>query len=84
VLWRGPYSDKWQIVTWTDALQQIAFKINQARDAGFEANDSGITVNRLNNVACLGGAAHDNQECYLLRKLVTGLGIVYVEHQARI
>jgi formate dehydrogenase major subunit len=43
-----------------------------------------MTVNRCTNIACLGGAAHDNQECYLLRKLMTGLGLVYIEHQARI
>jgi formate dehydrogenase major subunit len=55
-----------------------------ARDAGFEHDDGTMTVNRLKNVACLGGAAHDNQECYLLRKLMTALGLVYIEHQARI
>jgi len=41
-------------------------------------------VNRCTGIACLGGAAHDNEECYLLVKLMRALGLVYIEHQARI
>jgi formate dehydrogenase major subunit len=43
-----------------------------------------MTVNRTQAIAALGGAAHDNQECYLMQKLWRGLGLTYVEHQARI
>lgn len=43
-----------------------------------------IPVNRCTGIACLGGAAHDTEECYLLVKLMRALGIVYLEHQARI
>jgi formate dehydrogenase major subunit len=41
-------------------------------------------VNRCRGIANLGGAAHDTEECYLLIKLMRALGLVYVEHQARI
>jgi formate dehydrogenase major subunit len=41
-------------------------------------------VNRCTGIASLGGAAHDTEECYLLVKLLRALGLVYVEHQARI
>jgi hypothetical protein len=41
-------------------------------------------INRCTGVASLGGAAHDTEECYLLVKLLRALGLVYVEHQARI
>jgi formate dehydrogenase major subunit len=41
-------------------------------------------VNRCTGIACMGGAAHDNEECYLLSKLMRALGLVYLEHQARI
>jgi formate dehydrogenase major subunit len=41
-------------------------------------------VNRCTGIACFGGAAHDNEECYLLVKLMRALGLVYIEHQARI
>jgi len=41
-------------------------------------------VNRCTGIANFGGAAHDNEECYLLSKLMRALGLVYIEHQARI
>jgi len=43
-----------------------------------------IPVNRCTGIACLGGAAHDTEECYLLVKLMRALGLVFIEHQARI
>jgi len=41
-------------------------------------------VNRTEAVAGLGGAALDNEECYLYHKLARAVGIVFLEHQARI
>ena len=41
-------------------------------------------VNRTNGIAHVGSAALDNEECYLLQKLLRGLGLVAIEHQARI
>ena len=35
-------------------------------------------------IACLGGSALDNEEAYMLVKLMRALGLVYVEHQARL
>jgi formate dehydrogenase major subunit len=46
--------------------------------------DGWYPVNRCTGIACLGGAAHDTEECYLLVKLMRALGLVYLEHQARI
>jgi formate dehydrogenase major subunit len=43
-----------------------------------------VPTNRCTGIACLGGAAHDTEECYLLVKLMRALGLVYIEHQARI
>ena len=83
VLYRAPQATKWEILDWPTALPMIADRIAQTRALDFTESD-GMTVNRCTNIACLGGAAHDNQECYLLRKLMTGLGLVYIEHQARI
>ena len=86
VLWRATGATQWKVLSWSLALQKIAAHYATSRAAGFEEHleDPDYKVNRLNNVACLGGAAHDNQECYLLRKLMTGLGLYYIEHQARI
>ena len=32
----------------------------------------------------MGGAANNNEECYLATKLSRALGTVYIEHQARV
>ncbi len=39
---------------------------------------------RTDAIANLGGSALDNEECYLLAKLTRALGVVYLEHHARI
>ena len=43
-----------------------------------------FVVNRTDGIAHVGSAALDNEECYMLQKLVRSWGLVYVEHQARI
>ena len=43
-----------------------------------------FTVNRTDAIAHVGSAALDNEECYLLQKMMRSLGLVYIEHQARI
>ena len=35
-------------------------------------------------IGWLGGAANNNEDCYLAAKLMRALGAVYVEHQARV
>ena len=44
----------------------------------------GRTLRRSLGVANLGGATLDNEENYLIKKLMTALGFVQVENQARI
>jgi formate dehydrogenase major subunit len=42
-------------------------------------------VNRTTAIAHLGGATLDNEENYVIKKLfAAGLGMVYIENQARI
>ena len=41
-------------------------------------------VNRTDGIAHVGSAALDNEECYLIQKLVRSWGLVFVEHQARL
>jgi formate dehydrogenase major subunit len=41
-------------------------------------------VNRTEAIAAMGGAALDNEECYVVDKLNRALGLVYIEHQARL
>lgn len=85
VLYRAPRSTEWEEVSWEWALGQIADRAKATRDATFTEKDAqGRTVNRTHGIASLGGAALDNEECYLYSKLMRALGLVYIEHQARI
>jgi len=85
VLYRAPGSNKWEQKDWNWALDAIAQRIKNTRDQHFIEKDAkGRIVNRLEAIAGLGGAALDNEECYLWAKLARSLGIVYLEHQARI
>jgi formate dehydrogenase major subunit len=84
-LYRKPYSTEWQEVSWDWALWTIAHRIKKSRDAGFShKNDKGQVVNRTNNIAEVGSAALDNEECWLIQAMMRSLGLVYIEHQARI
>ena len=84
VKWRPPYGTDWIEIPWFMALIMMALKIKTTRDFNFKRRDGGQTVNRTEAIAALGGAALDNEECYLYTKLMRSLGIVYLEHQARI
>ncbi len=85
VLYRAPGSDKWETKEWDWAIKKIAANIKKTRDATFKTKDGqGRVVNRTEGIACLGGAALDSEECYAYSKFARSLGVVYLEHQARI
>jgi formate dehydrogenase major subunit len=84
-MYRAPYAAEWKTVTWDWALGEIARRVRVSRDAGFMAkNARGQVVNRTNGIAHIGSAALDNEECFMLQKLMRSWGLVYIEHQARI
>lgn len=84
-MYRAPGSDKWEEIDWNTALDKVAKNIKDTRDRTFIEKENGFTVNRTDAIAFLGGAALDNEECHLLHKLFRpGLGLSYIEHQARI
>ncbi len=86
VLWRAPYSDRWEPKPLAWAMERIAQLVKQTRDAGFRAlNEEGKEANHVINMGSLGGATLDNEENYLIKKLFgAGLGIASIENQARI
>ena len=84
VRYRAPGATDWQEKTWSEAIESIARLIKDTRDANFTKEKDGVTVNRCTGIAQLGGAALDNEECYLASKFARSLGLVYIEHQARI
>jgi formate dehydrogenase major subunit len=84
-LYRAPGSSEWEEKSWDWTLDQIARRIKDTRDANFiETDGEGRTVNRLEAIGSLGGAALDNEECSLIVKAMRALGLVFIEHQARI
>ncbi len=85
VLYRKPGGTEWETKSWDWAIDQIARKMKATRDSTWVSQDElGYTVNRTDGIASVGGAALDNEECYLLVEMLRTMGMVYVEHQARI
>lgn len=82
---RRPGSDKWEPIPWDQAFTEIARHIKTARDAGLVGTDpQGRTVNRLENLAWIGGCTDTNEFNYLAVKAMRGLGLTYIENQARV
>ncbi len=85
VLYRAPRSDHWEEKDWDWALKTIAQRIKDTRDRTFEAIDeNGVTVNRTQAIAHLGSAFCNNEENYLFNKMARALGIINIDHCARL
>jgi formate dehydrogenase major subunit len=84
-MYRASGASEWQEVEWDWALDEIAKRIKQTRDANWiETDTDGRLVRRTEALASVGSAALDNEECSLLVKALRSMGLVYIEHQARI
>ncbi len=84
-MYRAPYTNEWKQVSWDWALTEIAKRVKATRDASFERkNAKGQVVNRTTDIVSVGSAAMDNEECWIYQALMRALGLVYIEHQARI
>ena len=84
-MYRAPYAKQWKKVSWDWALTEIAKRAKATRDASFAfKNAKGQVVNRTTAIASVGSAAMDNEECWIYQALMRALGLVYIEHQARI
>lgn len=85
VLYRAPYSKEFTKVSLSWALEKIAHNVKKSRDETWtEKNAKGQVVNRCDGIASVGSAALDNEECWAYQTMLRSLGLVYVEHQARI
>ena len=91
---RAPGADNWEDISWEDALDRVAKKTKEVREATWKADDevvnakTGIkemfSANRAEGIAFLGSAEVDNEESYLISKFCRLIGTPYNEHQARI
>lgn len=95
VLYRAKGAADWDDTKdWNWALTEIAKRVKETRstvaedpDGTFVVDDPvmiGQKVNRCEGIASLGAAALNNEACYLITKLMRSLGVVYLEHQARV
>ncbi len=82
---RKPGSDKFERVSWDDALNRVARLMKDDRDANFIAkNDKGVTVNRWKSVGFLAASATTNETAYATYKVVRSTGMVSFDNQARV
>jgi formate dehydrogenase major subunit len=85
-LHRAPGATAWQEVPLDWAMERIAQLAKRSRDESFVSRlPDGTRVNHTLAMASMGGATLDNEENYLIKKLFSaGLGMVFVENQARV
>ena len=86
VQYRRPGGTEWEELELDAAMDMIADRLLEARRSGWQDTDHrGWRVDRTLGFAHLGGATLDNEENYLIKKLFGGgLGMVWVENQARV
>ncbi len=90
VMYRAPGSSKWEEKSWDWALDRIARLMKDSRDRTFKTKEISkkdgkqYTINRTEGMAIIGGAGLDNEECYLESKFARSMGVVFLEHQARL
>jgi formate dehydrogenase major subunit len=85
VKYRRPYGTRWEELSLDDAMEMIAERVIRTRaETWRKQTEDGAPANRTMAIGNLGGATLDNEENYLIKKLMTALGIVQVENQARI
>jgi formate dehydrogenase major subunit len=85
VKYRRPYGTHWEELPLDQAMDMIVDRILRSREETWqEETPEGHPAKRTLGIANLGGATLDNEENYLIKKLLTALGIVQVENQARI
>jgi formate dehydrogenase major subunit len=88
VKYRRPHATEWEELSLDRAMDMIADRVIATRAATWQedrdVDGQRIPLRRTLGIASLGGATLDNEENYLIKKLMTALGVVQVENQARI
>jgi formate dehydrogenase major subunit len=83
--YRAPGSDRWQRISWDDALDRVARLMKEDRDANFIAQTGdGLTVNRWLTTGMLAASASSNETGYITHKVIRSLGILAFDNQARV
>ncbi|SDO87005.1 formate dehydrogenase (quinone-dependent) catalytic subunit [Phyllobacterium sp. YR620] len=82
---RKPGSDKFEKVSWDDALDRIARLLKDDRDKNFiQRNNDGVTVNRWTTTGFLAASATTNETAWATYKVVRSAGMLVFDNQARV
>jgi len=85
VKYRRPFSEHWEDLELSRAMEMIADRVWASRERTFAETRDGDTLMQTTAMGHLGGATLDNEENYLIKKLFSaGLGMVCISNQARI
>jgi len=84
-MYRAPFSEKWEEKSWSWMIEKLARKIKDTRDKTFTVkNAEGQVVNRLETMFHMGSSQMSNEEASVVVQAQRALGLVYMDHQARI
>ena len=83
--YRAPGSDKWERISWDDALDRIARLLKEDRDANFvQKTPDGKLVNRWTTTGMLAASAASNEAGYITHKVARSWGLLAFDNQARV
>lgn len=78
-------SDRFEDISWDEALDKIARYLKDDRDANFvQKNEKGQTVNRWLTTGFLAASATTNETAFATYKLVRSSGMLVFDNQARV
>jgi formate dehydrogenase major subunit len=87
-LYRAPGASSYEEREWEEVLDMIAQRVKETRDNNYvESVDVGgqkVTVNRTEAISWLGSAFCTDEENYLFHKMVRAMGVINVDHCARL
>jgi len=82
---RRPGSDKFERISWNEALDRIARLMKDDRDKNIVVqNSDGVTVNRWITTGFLAASATTNETAWATYKVVRSAGMVVFDNQARV
>jgi formate dehydrogenase major subunit len=82
---RKPGSNKFERVSWNEALDRVARLMKDDRDQNIVVkNNDGVTVNRWTTTGFLAASASSNEAAFVTYKTVRSAGMVVFDNQARV
>lgn len=82
---RKPGADRFEPISWDEAIEKIARAIKDDRDANLiTENADGLTVNRWTSAGYLAASATTNETAWATTKVIKALGVAGFDNQARV